>query len=175
MRVSRRGELGSGEDSGWSPGPNLLVSALLTAVLWSIVRPLFTAFLQYNPDYGVAFGSLKAIFVLVVWIYYTFAVILFGTEVLANTRRREALLLSRLLELGPPGGKAFPPVPTRFIRSFERGETIFEEDSRGRDMFYQPQRRRLQFVHLLLNGLAGGGLWRNLAVIGRALRPGASL
>jgi hypothetical protein len=46
---------------------------------------------------------------------------------------------------------------------------------RGRYFFYQPQRRRLQFVHLLLNGLAGGGLGRNLGVIVRALRPGASL
>ena len=117
---------------GW----NLLTGALCTAVLWSIVRPLFTAFLQYNPDYGVAFGSLKAVFVLVVWIYYTFAVVLFGTELLANTRRREALLLSRLLERGPAVGRVSPPVPARFVRSFEAGETIFEEGSRGRDMYY---------------------------------------
>ena len=115
---------------------NLLVSALFTAVLWSIVRPLFTAFLQFNPDYGVAFGSLKAVFVLVVWIYYTFAVLLLGTELLANTRRREALLLSRLLEHGKPDRESLPPVPSRFIRSCEPGEVIFEEDSAGRDMFY---------------------------------------
>lgn len=115
---------------------NVLASALFTAALWSIVRPLFTAFLRFNPDYGLAFGSLKAVFVLVVWIYYTFAVLLLGTELLANTRRREALLLSRLLERGRPGHASPPPVPSRFIRSFEPGEIIFEEDSAGRDMFY---------------------------------------
>ncbi|NPV03393.1 MAG: YihY family inner membrane protein [Syntrophaceae bacterium] len=115
---------------------NLLLGALAAAVLWSIVRPLFALFLQVNPDYGLAFGSLKAVFVLVVWIYYTFAVILFGAELLANTRRREALLLARLLEERKTGEAAFPPVPSRFIRSFEPGEVVFEEDSRGRDMFY---------------------------------------
>lgn len=46
---------------------------------------------------------------------------------------------------------------------------------RGRHFFYQPQRKRLQFVHLLLNGLAGGGLWRNLGVLRRAFRQDASL
>jgi len=115
---------------------NVLASALFTAVLWSIVRPLFTVFLQFNPRYGVAFGSLKAVFVLVVWIYYTFAVLLLGTELLANIRRREALLLSRLLEQGRPGHAAPPPVPSRFIRFCEPGEVIFEEDAAGRDMFY---------------------------------------
>jgi membrane protein len=115
---------------------NILVSAMLTAGLWSVVRPLFVAFLQYNPDYGLTFGSLKAIFVLVVWVYYTFAVILFGTELLANIRRREALLLSRFFEDRKSGAAPFPAVPSRFIRSHEPGEVIFEEDSQGREMFY---------------------------------------
>jgi membrane protein len=117
---------------GW----NILVSAIFTAVLWSVVRPLFVAFLQYNPDYGFTFGSLKAIFVLVIWVYYTFAVILFGTELLANIRRREALLLSRLFEDRKSVAAPFPVVPSRFIRSHEPGEVIFEEDSTGREMFY---------------------------------------
>ena len=155
---------------------NLLVSALLTAVLWSIVRPLFTAFLQYNPEYGVAFGSLKAVFVLVVWIYYTFAVILFGTELLANTRRREALLLSRLLELGPPGAKAFPPVPARFIRSFEPGETIFEEDSRGRDMFYILSGAvRILRKGQLLREMAAGDYFGEMAMLIQAPRTAAAV
>jgi membrane protein len=117
---------------GW----NILVSAIFTAGLWSFVRPLFVAFLQYNPDYGLTFGSLKAIFVLIVWVYYTFAVILFGTELLANIRRREALLLSRFFEERKSAADAFPMVPSRFIRSHEPGEVIFEEDSTGREMFY---------------------------------------
>lgn len=115
---------------------NVLVSAIFTAGLWSLVRPLFVAFLQYNPDYGLTFGSLKAIFVMIVWVYYTFAVILLGTELLANIRRREALLLSRFLEDRKSAAADFPMVPSRFIRSHEPGEVIFEEGSSGREMFY---------------------------------------
>jgi len=115
---------------------NILVSAIFTAGLWSVVRPLFVAFLQFNPDYGLTFGSLKALFVLIVWVYYTFAVILFGTELLANIRRREALLLSRFFEETKSGVSAPPMVPSRFVRSHEPGEVIFEEDSSGREMFY---------------------------------------
>jgi hypothetical protein len=46
---------------------------------------------------------------------------------------------------------------------------------RGRHFFYQPQRRRMQYLHLALNGLAGGGLRRNLAVLLRALGGGDGL
>jgi membrane protein len=115
---------------------NVLLSAFFTACLWSVVRPLFVMFLQYNPDYGVIFGSLKAVFILIVWVYYTFAVILFGMELLANIRRREALLLSRLFAGGNTRTEDSPVVPPRFIRSCEPGEVIFEEDSAGHEMFY---------------------------------------
>jgi membrane protein len=115
---------------------NVLLSAFITACLWSVVRPLFVMFLQYNPDYGVIFGSLKAVFILIVWVYYTFAVILFGMELLANIRRREALLLSRLFAGGNTRTEDSLVVPLRFIRSCEPGEVIFEEDSAGHEMFY---------------------------------------
>ena len=52
-----------------------------------MVRPLFGLFLQYNPGYGYAFGSLKTIFLLLVWIYYAFVIILFGAVVIAVIRR----------------------------------------------------------------------------------------
>ncbi len=115
---------------------NLLLSASLTACLWSLVRPIFVLFLHYNPDYGIAFGSLKAVFILVVWVYYTFAVILFGMELLANIRRREALLLSRLFAGESRTVGTSVAVPSRFVRSYEPGEVIFEEGSAGHEMFY---------------------------------------
>jgi membrane protein len=136
---------------------NLLLSACFTACLWAVVRPLFVAFLHYNPDYGITFGSLKAVFILIVWVYYTFAVILFGMELLANTRRREALLLSRLFADESPRADDSPVVPSRFIRSYEPGEVIFEEDSAGREMFYilSGTVRILKRDHLLREMKAG--------------------
>ena len=155
---------------------NLLLGALVTAALWSIVRPLFAAFLQVNPDYGIAFGSLKAVFVLVVWIYYTFAVILFGAELLANTRRREALLLARLLEERKPGAASVPFVPSRFIRSFEPGEVIFEEDSRGREMFYILSGAvRILKKGKLLREMSAGDYFGEMAMLIQAPRTAAAV
>ena len=45
----------------------------------------------------------------------------------------------------------------------------------GRYPFYQKQNSRQTGFHLLLNGLAGGNLWRNLKLLGHAVRPGARL
>lgn len=57
-------------------------------------------------------------------------------------------------------------------------ERMFLEVSRkltGRYPFYQPQRPGLLGLHLLLNGLAGGGLAGNLKLLRHANRPGAQL
>jgi membrane protein len=155
---------------------NILVSAAFTAGLWSVVRPLFVAFLQYNPGYGYAFGSLKAVFVLIVWIYYTFAVILFGTELLANIRRREALLLSRFLAGRKYGAAPFPAVPSRFIRSHEPGEIIFEEDSAGRDMFYVLSGSvRILKKGVLLREMTAGDYFGEMAMLIQAPRTAAAV
>jgi len=72
------------------------------------------------------------------------------------------------------------PGATTHVRSLrptwlEASLNRFMRWSRGRHVFYQPQRRFLQLLHLLLNGLAGGGLRPNLGVLVRALRPGAAV
>ncbi|MGE5800079.1 MAG: YhjD/YihY/BrkB family envelope integrity protein [Syntrophaceae bacterium] len=155
---------------------NILVSAIFTAGLWSVVRPLFVAFLQYNPNYGFAFGSLKAVFVLVVWIYFTFAVILFGTELLSNIRRREALLLSRFFEVRRSGAAPLPTVPSRFIRSHEPGEIIFDENSAGREMFYVLSGSvRILKNGILLREMTAGDYFGEMAMLIQAPRTAAAV
>jgi len=64
-------------------GP-LAAGALTAAVLLFILRPGFSAFLRFNPNYGFAFGSLKAVFVLIMWGYWCFVVLLFAVEIAKN-------------------------------------------------------------------------------------------
>lgn len=71
----------------------ILAGSVVTTFLWSIIRPVFGLFLSYNPQYGFTFGSLKAIFIIIIWIYYSFIVLLFGAEVIANLRRKDVLIL----------------------------------------------------------------------------------
>lgn len=114
--------------------PTLLAGALCAAALLAAMRPLFGLVLKFNPEYGYAFGSLKTIFLLLVWVYYTFAVLLFAAEVMANLRRREALVLRGLLQAGGPGADS--PLLRRFLRTVEPGAALFREGDPGQAMFY---------------------------------------
>ena len=116
----------------------LLVGALTTAALLIVIRPLFGWFLRINPDYGYAFGSLKAIFLLLIWVYYTFAAVLLGAEVMAALRRKDALLLRGLFAPARPGGRAAvsPVLMEQFTRTLPAGAVLFREGEGGSEMYY---------------------------------------
>jgi membrane protein len=115
---------------------HLCAGALTTTLLLVLIRPVFSLMLEFNSVYGYAFGSLKAIFLLIVWVFYLFAALLFGAEVMANTHRREALmlrgLLSGTLKSGVSGNRLLVP----FLRVVRQGDVLFEEGSPGHEMFY---------------------------------------
>lgn len=114
----------------------LVPGAMTAALLLSVIRPLFGLVLRFNPDYGYAFGSLKAIFLLIVWTYYTFAVVLLGAEVIAAVRRKEAtvlrgLFLGRAARGGSRGGML-----ERLVSVHPAGNELFREGDPPGDMFY---------------------------------------
>lgn len=113
----------------------ILAGSVLTTFLWGIIRPVFGLFLSYNPQYGITFGSLKALFIIVIWIYYSFSVLLFGTEVIANLRRKDVLLL-RGLFYETYTDKTSMKLKRRFGRNYNAGEVIFKEGEKGNEMFY---------------------------------------
>ncbi len=133
---------------------NLLAGALTTTLLWFLLRPAFGLFLTYNPGYGVAFGSFKSLFVIVIWIYYSQAVFLFGAEVVAALHRQETLLIRRLME-----GRRVPTLGRRhLLAQVGTGAVFFREGERGTEMY-----------HLLKGSASIRKGDRELAVIG----PGA--
>ena len=115
-----------------------IISGALTAfVLLSIIRPLFGLFLEFNPGFGYAFGSLKTIFLILIWIYYTFVVILFGAVVIGVIRRREALLLKGLFHGAHSGKKVLSRVLLgKLIETYQPGENVFIENEPGDEMFF---------------------------------------
>jgi membrane protein len=115
---------------------HLISGAFLTAVLWAVMRPVFSLFLQYNPNYGYAFGSLKAIFILFVWVYYSFAVILLGAEVIANLKRKETLLLKGLFVGAAMSERKYRKISRRFVKTYNAGDAVFKEGEAGDCMFY---------------------------------------
>lgn len=116
--------------------PHLAAGAITAAALHALMRPLFALVLRFNPDYGWVFGSLKAGFLLALWVYYTFAVLLIGAEVAAALRRKEALLLRGIFGARPDELRVPRVLLARFTREAGPGQTLFHEGDGGREMFY---------------------------------------
>lgn len=115
------------------PLRTLLIGGITGALLLTIMRPAFGLVLRYNPGFGYAFGSLKTIFLLLIWVYYLFAAILLAAEIMANYHRRESLLLRRLFT---DTQKKASPLIERFVRTLAPGTELFREGDPGSEMFY---------------------------------------
>lgn len=112
-----------------------LTGSIVTIMLLSLMAPGFALFLRINPNYGYVFGSLKMVFLLFIWVYYAFTVILFGTEVMANVWRKDALVIKQLL-LAPKTAFKSGVLLNRFVRTYNENEVICREDDIGNEMFF---------------------------------------
>ncbi len=114
------------------PLASLAAGAFAATALWFLLRPAFHLFLTYNPGYGFAFGSFKSLFVVIIWIYISMALLLFGAEVAATLARDETVYLKRLVE----GDKYVPEeIAGRHVRSYPDGSVIFRDGDPGDEMY----------------------------------------
>lgn len=114
---------------------HLAAGTFITAAAWIAMKGLFTIFIAVNPAYGVAFGSLKAVFIVIAWVYASFIVILFGAELMAALGMREALLLKEIFS-SPARFQRREKLMHKYIRSIAEGDVICREGERGGSMFY---------------------------------------
>lgn len=114
----------------------LCVGAGITALLWTAIREIFSAFINYNPSLGFAFGSMKAIFVLILWSFLSFSVLIFGMEILANIRKKDAVILQTLFVGNRSKNMKTQKLLEHFIREYHEGEIVFHEGDKGERMFY---------------------------------------
>jgi membrane protein len=110
----------------------LATGALVTTLIWFAMRPAFHLFLSFNPGYGYAFGSFKSLFVVIIWIYVSLAIFLFGAEVANGLNRKETVFIKCLME-----GKRNVPASIigKYVVRYERGSVIFQEGDPGGGMF----------------------------------------
>lgn len=57
---------------------NTLISSFVTAVLWSICKHGFVYYVFYNKAYMTLYGSFSIVLFLFIWIYLSWAILLFG-------------------------------------------------------------------------------------------------
>lgn len=120
---------------------HLLLGAFLTALLWLLMRPAFGLFLSLNQNYGAVFGSMKAMFVSITWLYFNFAIFLLGTELISTLRKKDVLLLKRLFDSSltqSTRAKAnyIEALMRRYGLTLRQGEYIFERGNTERNLYY---------------------------------------
>jgi YihY family inner membrane protein len=114
----------------------VLVASLVTAALLIAMRDIFSMFLRFNPDYGITFGSLKTLFIMIIWVYYCFLVILFGSEIVVNITRKDVLLLRRLFSGENASHKTPAFLMKKFMQHFGTGDVLFAEGDAGTSMYF---------------------------------------
>ncbi|OPY78845.1 MAG: cAMP-activated global transcriptional regulator CRP [Syntrophorhabdus sp. PtaU1.Bin058] len=115
---------------------HLVIASFFSAVFWTLIKEIFSRFLFMNPNYGFAFGSFKVIFIIILWSYFSFLVMLFGAELLANMRNRDLLLLKNIFLDDPASRKLKRGLREKFARTYESDEEVFRQGDPADSMFY---------------------------------------
>jgi membrane protein len=115
---------------------HLLLGALLTAALWLLMRPAFGLFLSINQNYGAVFGSMKAMFISITWLYLNFAVFLLGIVLISTLHKTDVLLLKGLFNGAPNKNNYIDALMSRYGLVLRRGEYIFERGNTERNLYY---------------------------------------
>jgi membrane protein len=67
-----------------------LIGGFLCAVLLEVAKYSFRWSVSHNPNYGLIYGSLNTIILMVLWIFYASAIFLFCAEIIAAYRKQKA-------------------------------------------------------------------------------------
>jgi len=115
---------------------HLLLGALLTALLWLLMRPAFGLFLSLNQNYGAIFGGMKTMFISITWLYLNFAVFLLGTELISTLRKKDVLLLKGLFNDSSNKANYIEALMSHYGLVLRRGEYVFELGNTERNLYY---------------------------------------
>lgn len=116
---------------------HLLIGSFFTALLWLLVRPAFGLFLSLNHDYGAVFGSMKALFIAITWLYFNFIVFLLCTELIATLRKKDMLLLKGLFDgssINIPFYQA--TLLKRYGITLKSGDAVYEIGNTEHKLYY---------------------------------------
>lgn len=122
IRLSTRGVLGG---------------AIIFATLLQAARFVFAWYTINFSHYDVIFGTMEAVVMLVIWVFYMAIMLLFCAELISSYERRDLILLEATFVA--PNSKALQ-TEERLYRKFGRlyppGDYLFREGEEGNEMFY---------------------------------------
>ncbi len=115
---------------------HVFIGALLTMLLWLLMRPAFGLFLSVNQNFGAVFGSMKNMFVSITWLYVNFAVFLLGSVLIATLRKQDALLLKGLFDDISDKKNYIEALMLRYGRTLKKDDHVFEIGNIERSLYY---------------------------------------
>ena len=114
-----------------------LVGAAIFSALMEIAKHFFTWYVSHYTRYNIIFGSLEAVVILVVWVFYVALILLFCAELIASYQRRNLILLEKaFLKPKNIGMKTEERLFSKFGREYRKGSHIFREGDMGQEMYY---------------------------------------
>lgn len=113
------------------------VGAAIFSALMEIAKHIFTWYISSYTRYNLIFGSLEAVVILVVWIFYVALILLFCAELISSYQRRNLILLEKAF-LRPQNisTKTAELRLSKFGREYRKGTYIFHEGDTGQEMYY---------------------------------------
>jgi len=115
---------------------HIFIGALLTAILWVLMRPAFGLFLSINQNFGAVFGSMKNIFVSITWLYVNFSVFLLGSVLIATLRKQDALLLRGLFDGVTDKDNYIEALMQRYGMTLQQHDYVFKIGNTERNLYY---------------------------------------
>lgn len=114
-----------------------LVGSAIFSALMEVAKQFFTWYVASYTRYHAIFGSLEAVVILVIWVFYAALILLFCAELISSYERRDIILLEKALL---KSGRRRPWLDERLFRKFglryRAGEYVFREGDRGENLFY---------------------------------------
>lgn len=118
---------------------HIAIGAVFTAVIWTLMRPAFSLFLSANENYGSVFGGMKNLFISITWLYFNFAVLLLGSELVAVLRKKDTLLIKNLFDSDQANAREASYLKTlmqRYGKTFLMDEKVFVEGDIARNFYF---------------------------------------
>lgn len=114
-----------------------LVGGAIFALLMEIAKQFFAWYVSKYTRYDVIFGSLEAVVILIIWVFYIALIFLFCAEIMSSYQRRDILLLERaMLKPLQKGMRTDERLFKKFGHTYEKGSIVFSEGDSGHEMFY---------------------------------------
>ena len=115
----------------------IIAGSAIFALLTEIAKQFFTWYMANYTRYDVIFGSLEAVVIMVVGVFYIALIFLFCAEMMSSYQRKDMILLERaMLKPHKTSLKIDERLFKKFGRAYPEGSIIFNEGDAGNEMFY---------------------------------------